>query len=194
MSTSASEGVSLILASASPRRRELLHGIVSDFVVVPSRCAEPSDGPPRDRVLVAARAKAAEVAARCSGVVIGADTLVVADDGVLGKPGSREQARRMIQTLSGREHAVLTGLCVISTWTGEGLEAIEETRVRFRELTADEIERYVASGEADDKAGAYAIQGRAAVFIESICGDFYNVMGLPLCRLVLMLREVGVRV
>jgi len=184
----------LILASASPRRRELLARIADRFLVVPSRCEEPKDGDPRDRVLRGACTKAGEVAERRAGVILGADTVVVLDGQVLGKPRSRDDARQMLARLSGREHVVLTGLCVISSWTGEEVHAVEETFVHFRDLTGDEIAQYVDSGEADDKAGAYAIQGAAAVFVDRIRGDFYNVIGLPLCRLVLMLREVGVRV
>ncbi len=186
--------MTLILASTSPRRRELLGRITSDFVVVPSRAEEPSEGGPRERVLGAARAKAHDVASRRPGVVIGADTVVVLDGDVLGKPGSRLEARRMLERLSGREHTVVTGVCVLSTWTGEERVAVEETIVRFRRLSADEIERYVKTGECDDKAGAYAIQGRAGLFVDRICGDVFNVIGLPLCRLVLLLREAGVRV
>lgn len=184
----------LILASASPRRRELLSRITTDFVVIPSLAEEPTSGDPRERVLTGARAKAHDVSTHHQGVIIGADTLVVVDGAVLGKPMSRDDARRMLETLSGREHSVLTGLCVISTTSGEERSAVEETLVRFRELTSDEIEAYLESGEPDDKAGAYAIQGHAALFVERICGDFTNVVGLPLCRLGLFLREVGVRV
>ena len=172
----------LILASASPRRRELLARIVDRFLVIPSTCEEPEGGDPRDRVLRGACTKAREVAERHAGVILGADTLVVLEEQVLGKPCSRDEARWMLDRLSGREHAVLTGLCVVSTWTGEEVHAVEETFVRFRELADDEIARYVESGEADDKAGAYGVQGRAAVFVEGIRGDFYNVVGLPLVR------------
>jgi len=186
--------MTLVLASASPRRRELLARVVDDFLIVPSRCDEPSDGPPRERVVRAASAKVRDVAERRAGVIVGADTLVIVGEEVLGKPRSRDEARRMLEGLSGREHRVVTGVCVLSTWTGVEIQAVEETAVRFRDLELEEIERYVDTGEADDKAGAYAIQGRAAAFVDRIRGDFHNVMGLPLCRLVLMLREVGVRV
>lgn len=162
--------------------------------MVPSVAEEPTCGDPRERVLKGARAKAHEVSARHQGVIIAADTLVIVDGAVLGKPKSRDDAKRMLETLSGREHSVLTGLCVISTKSGEERSAVEETLVWFRELGTDEIEGYLASGEPEDKAGAYAIQGRAALFVERICGDFYNVVGLPLCRLGFLLREVGVRV
>jgi len=186
--------MTIVLASASPRRKELLARIVDEFLIVPSRCEEPVAGPPRERVVHAASAKARDVAERHVGVIIGADTLVVLGEKVLGKPRSRDEARRMLETLSGREHAVVTGLSVLSTWTGVAIRAAEETAVRFRDLESGEIERYLDTGEADDKAGAYAIQGGAGAFVDRICGDYHNVMGLPLCQLVLMLREVGVRV
>ncbi|MGB2982284.1 MAG: Maf family protein [Candidatus Bipolaricaulia bacterium] len=186
--------MTLILASASPRRKELLSRITSDFIVVPSLGDEPTDGPPRERALSSARAKAHDVSERHSGVIIGADTVVVLEGDVFVKPESRSDARRMLERLRGREHVVITGLCVVSTWSGEERTAVEETHVRFRELSAEEIADYLATGEGDDKAGAYGIQGRAALLIDHIRGDVYNVMGLPLCRLVLLLREVGVRV
>jgi len=186
--------MTIVLASASPRRKELLARIVDEFLIVPSRREEPVEGKPRERVVHAASAKARDIAERHVGVIIGADTLVILGKEVLGKPRSRDEARRMLEALSGREHAVVTGLCVLSTWTGAETRAAEETVVRFRDLESDEIERYLDTGEGDDKAGAYAIQGRAGAFVDRIAGDYYNVMGLPLCRLVLMLREVGVRV
>ena len=184
----------LILASASLRRRELLSRITSDFIVVPSLGAEPASGDARERVLKGACAKAQAVSIDHQGVIIAADTLVVVDEVVLGKPESRDDARRMLEALSGREHSVFTGLCVLSTTSGEERSAVERTFVQFRDLEADEIEAYIQSGEPDDKAGGYAIQGRAALFVERIRGDYFNVMGLPLCRLGLLLREVGVRV
>ena len=184
----------IILASGSPRRTELLPRLVDSFDVIPSDVVEPTEGAPEDRVLSGARLKAHDVASRHRGMVIGADTLVAIGDRVLGKPSSREEAREMLRELSGREHRVLTGLCVLSGWSGEELTSLEETVVRFRLLGEGEIDAYLATGEGDDKAGAYAIQSRAALFVEGIRGDFYNVMGLPLCRLGLMLREMGVRV
>jgi len=186
--------VTLILASASPRRKELLARLTPDFIVVPSYAEEPKEGDAAERALGAARAKAHDVASRRRGIVIGADTVVVVQGEVLGKPSSRSEARKMLARLSGREHQVITGLCVVSTWTGEERVDVVETSVEFRELTADEIERYVESGEPDDKAGAYAIQGRGGLFVDRVCGDVYNVIGLPLSRLCVLLREVGVRV
>jgi len=146
-----------------------------------------------ERVLTAARAKCEAVSRRRSGVVIAADTIVVIDGGVLGKPESREHAASMIRQLSGRTHDVITGLHVMSTETGAQRAACERTTVHFRRLTVEEIEWYLDTEEYRDKAGAYAIQGRAALFVDWLHGDYYNVMGLPLCRLGLLLREIGVR-
>ena len=116
-------------------------------------------------------------------------------DGVaLGKPEDAASAKEMLRRLGGREHSVLTGLCILATDDGLERVVVEETIVRFRVLSEEEIDTYVTSGEPMDKAGAYGIQGQGGLFVERISGDFYNVMGLPLCRLVLLLREVGVRV
>ncbi len=181
----------LILASSSPRRVELLSRLTTDFVSIPSHVDEASSAPPAQRVVALARAKAVEVAKRHRGVIIGADTIVVLDGKIMGKPSSRTAARKMLEALSGRTHLVLTGLCVMSTFTGEVREAHEETEVRFRALFAEEIEWYLNTDEYVDKAGGYAIQGKGAIFVEGINGDYFNVMGLPLCKLYLMLREIG---
>ena len=185
--------MSLILASNSPRRRELLARLTSDFVVVPSRIDETGVGAPADRVVEVARAKALAVGRTERGVIIGADTIVVVDGEILGKPETRDQAKEMLRRLSGRPHAVLTGLCVWNTETGAEHTHCEETRVTFRTVDDEEIEAYLDTGEYHDKAGAYAIQGVAAKFISGIDGDYTNVMGFPLCRLTLLLREVGVQ-
>ena len=181
----------LILASESPRRKQYLALLTSDFDVVRSDAPETDEGTPEERVEANARAKATAVAVVRDGVIVGADTVVVVDGDVLGKPTSAEGARRMLHRLSGRSHRVLTGLCVVNTQTEAERSAVEETVVRFRKLTDAEIEGYLETGEAWDKAGAYGIQGRAAPFVEGILGDYYNVVGLPLCRLSLLLREVG---
>jgi len=181
----------LILASESPRRKQYLALLTSDFDVVRSDAPETDEGTPEERVEANARAKATAVAVVRDGVIVGADTVVEVDGDVLGKPTSAEGARRMLHRLSGRAHRVLTGLCVVNTQTGAERSAVEETVVRFRKLTDAEIEGYLETGEAWDKAGAYGIQGRAAPFVEGILGDYYNVVGLPLCRLSLLLREVG---
>ena len=184
----------LVLASTSPRRIELLSRVTTDFVTAPSRIDEDSGGPPEKQVLTLARNKARSVAEGHEGIIIAADTVVVLDDRVFGKPRSRAEARQMLESLSDREHAVLTGLCILSTKTGEHRQAVEKTTVSFRALSDGEIDAYLDSGEYEGKAGAYAIQGRAGVFVERICGDYHNVMGLPICRLHSLLTEMGVKV
>jgi len=184
----------VVLASTSPRRIELLSHITTDFIAVPSTIEEISSGPPEEQVLALARNKAHDVANRHEGIIVGADTVVVLDGKIFGKPQSRAEARQMLKHLSNREHTVLTGLCVLSTRTKEHRQAVEKTTVRFRALSSGEIEAYLDTGEYEDKAGAYAIQGRAGVFVKRICGDFFNVMGLPIHRLYLLLADMGVEV
>ena len=184
-----------VLASKSPRRRELLGQLLGDlpFAVDPAAGPEPDAAglSPQTAVLRIARAKAEEVAARrgAGDVVIAADTLVYLDGAPLGKPRDETDAARMLRALSGRAHEVLTGVSVARA--GRFLDRFAETRVTFRRLSEEEIARYIATGEPMDKAGAYGIQGRAGVMIESICGDYYNVVGLPLCTLWEMLRDLG---
>ena len=182
----------IILASASPQRVELLSRFVPGARVVASRVNEQGVGPPEARVLALAREKALSVAKHEEGIIIGADTLVLSDGEVLGKPRSRVHAKGMLERLSGREHNVLTGLYILKTATQEDREACVETIVRFRQLDDAEIEAYLETKEYLDKAGAYAIQGKAALFIDEIRGDFFNVVGLPLCRLSCLLKELGV--
>ncbi len=182
----------LILASGSPRRKELLAALGLDFVVIPSTVAEPNyDG--RDPAKYAnelAETKALYVARQLrSGLVIGADTIVVLDGEVLGKPDSAAHAVDMLSRLSGRSHTVYTGLAVIDAATGELEQEVVATEVKFRHLTAAEIDLYVRSGEPMDKAGAYGIQGLGAVFIQSIQGCYYNVVGLPLSALDQLLKR-----
>jgi septum formation protein len=182
----------LILASASPRRAEILRALGHAFETVPSEVPEDAlDGePPAEYVVRVARAKAAEVAARrASGLVVGADTVVVVDGRSIGKPVDDEDAKSMLRALSGRWHAVMTGIAVRDAATGHEQVGHEKTLVRFRELAEGEIERYVASGEPEDKAGAYAIQGRAMLFVDEIAGSYHNVVGLPPTLLARLLKR-----
>ena len=187
----------LVLASASPRRRDLLRQIGLDFQVVPSRVAEqelPGEAP-EEHVVRLSREKAEEVAARnelAGRWVIGSDTIVLCNRQILGKPADDHDARKMLELLSGREHQVLSGFVVIDRQSGRQHAEAVATRVRFRELTAEEITRYIASGEPADKAGSYAIQGLGVCFVAGIEGSYTNVVGLPLCRLTLALKELGV--
>ena len=184
-----------ILASASPRRRELMEMLgVSGLIVRPAVGEEACDPalPPPQLCTALAEAKAREVAA-CAGeddVVIAADTIVVHGGRVYGKPHSPAEAAEMLRTLSGDTHEVYTGVCVIRR--GVCRCRADRSLVTFRPLSGGEIERYIATGEPMDKAGAYGAQGKGALFVERIDGDFFNVMGLPLCMLGEMLKEQGV--
>ena len=182
----------LVLASESPRRRELLKLLCSDFEAVASHVPEASKPKesPREMVQRLAKAKARVVQAlRPHSTVVGADTVVVCGRSVLGKPKSRAAARNMLIRLSGKTHRVLTGLCVLQN--GQCRLGVSETKVQFSPLSELEIERYLESGEPFDKAGAYAIQGFAARYVERIDGCYFNVVGLPLSLLYKMLRSVG---
>ena len=170
----------LVLASASPRRRELLESLDLDFTVRPAsvdETANPGERP-RDLVRRLAREKA-EAAARDGEWVLAADTIVVVDGAILGKPADRDEARNMLERLQGRWHLVLTGTALRPP-AGDTLHAVESTRVLFAELTPEQIDWYAATGEPDDKAGAYAVQGLGSLFILEIDGNYSNVVGLPL--------------
>ena len=188
----------IVLASASPRRRELLSQVGIPFEVVPGDIDEENtelSGTPGQKAEQLAHMKAANVASRLeSGLVLGADTIVVCDDEIFGKPADEEDARRMLMKLGGREHQVITGIALVDASSGKARTAHEITTVRFSELTGREIDVYIASGEPFDKAGAYAIQGRAAIFVESLDGCYSNVVGLPLRRLYCLLRDFGVSI
>ncbi|MGL5271514.1 MAG: Maf family protein [Selenomonadaceae bacterium] len=183
----------IILASASPRRQELLQQIGCTFRCMPSDACEidRQDISPQDLVIHNARLKAVAVSGCQSDLpVLGADTVVCLDGKIFGKPADSLQARQMLQALSGRWHEVCTGIALVSK--GEIWTDAVTTRVRFAELEDAVIERYVASGEPDDKAGAYAIQGAAAAFIEGIEGCYSNVVGLPLARLTKLAKKAGI--
>ncbi len=188
----------LILASASPRRAELLRQVEIAFEVQVSEAAEEADEPgvPAAEVALShAREKAADVASRRPDrLVLGADTVVVLDGRVLGKPVDADDAARMLRALSGRTHEVITGVAIAFS-DGAGPQVVAETHVstnvRFRELGEDEIAWYVASGEPMDKAGGYGIQGRGAVLVREIDGCYFTVVGLPLSDTWQILRELG---
>jgi septum formation protein len=182
----------LVLASASPRRAELLRAAGFSFDVAPVALDERFHPGEEAGKAVArlAEAKAAAAAASCrDAVVLGADTTVVVRGIALGKPTDAEDAKRMLRLLTGRTHEVLTGICLIAG--ARRLVHVEPTRVRMIRFTDAEIDWYVASGEAADKAGAYAIQGRAARFIEGIEGSYSNVVGLPISSVYNLLKELG---
>jgi len=186
--------VKVILASGSPRRRQLLDLIGIPHEVRPSNIDEtmrPREAPRRHAERLA-REKASAIATREGDVItIAADTIVVVNRQVLGKPRDIDDARRMLSMLSGREHTVITAVAVAR---GRKLRsAIEEVKVKFRRLREDEIDAYIATDEPMDKAGAYGIQGFGATIVECVDGDYFAVMGLPLARLVTLLRDLGVR-
>lgn len=181
----------LVLASGSPRRRELLQGLGLSFVLRPSHCDECSDTRAPDALVCELALRKALACPLAAGeTVIAADTVVCLDDEILGKPDSPQQACDMLRALSGRTHEVHTGVALRRA-EGETRVFSECTRVTFRALTEGMIARYVASGEPFDKAGGYGIQGAAAVFVECIEGDYFNVMGLPVCALWRHLQEMG---
>ena len=185
----------LILASSSLRRAEILANAGLPFTVLTSPVDEsPSPGEaPAALVQRLANAKADIVTARAVGpaIVLGADTEVVLDDKILGKPRSTEDARRMLQQLSGRTHSVLTGVALIRLPDGERRQFVESTLVHFRPITEEELSSYLATGEPFDKAGAYGIQGHAGRFIPRVEGCYFNVVGLPLAHLLRSLTELG---
>lgn len=183
--------MSVILASQSPRRKELLGLFHIPFTV---RVADVDEtlipgASAYTEVARLSRLKALAVERQDDDVVIAADTIVVCDGRILGKPHSVEEAKEMLRLLSGRDHQVMSGLTVLR---GEKVTTVTEvTDLHFRDLTEKEIEGYVASGEPMDKAGAYGIQGGAALFCQKLSGDYYNVVGLPVCRLAEILRELA---
>jgi nucleoside triphosphate pyrophosphatase len=185
----------LILASASPRRAQILRDAGFAFTVLSSAVDEtPIPGEtPQDLVQRLALAKAELVAARAVGpaIVIAADTVVTLEGAILGKPRTTDDARQMLETLSGRTHSVVTGVSLIRLPDAERRTFVEITQVHFTAVSPEEITRYLASGEPFDKAGAYAIQGQAGRFIPRIEGCYFNVVGLPLAHLCRALSGMG---
>lgn len=180
----------MILASQSPRRKELLSLITADFKIIPAKGEEilPKNISPENAVLLLAEQKADEIfSAHKKEVIVAADTVVAIDGKILGKPADKEDAFYMLKTLSGRVHSVFTGVCVIFA-DGEKKTFAEQTAVEFYPLSDEEIRAYIATGEPMDKAGAYGIQEKGALLVKRIEGDYYNVMGLPAGRLSRVLK------
>lgn len=184
----------IILASASPRRRELLEQIGLEFEVIPSRAEEKITGrEPGMAVEELSRQKAADVAEQISdGIVIGSDTIVYHDGHIMGKPADRAEAEQMLQSIQGTVHSVFTGVTVIVKENGENScqTFFRETKVHVYPMTKQEIERYLDTGEPMDKAGAYGIQGKFAAWVEAIEGDYNTVVGLPVSALWQVLKNV----
>jgi septum formation protein len=187
----------IVLASASPRRKELLEQIGLQCEVEPSNydeeIASVSEPHEMAKKLSLGKARAAARKHR-NAIIIAADTFVVFGDRILGKPRTDSEARKMLRALNGQAHSVITGFTVLDTETGKVVSRSVETRVDMRKLTLEEIESYVRTKEPLDKAGGYAIQGRGAVLVERIEGDYSNVVGLPLSALADALREFGIKV
>lgn len=186
---------SFILASASPRRRELLGGLIRDLEVIPSEVDEkPLEGEsPEDHVLRLSREKALEVSCGNPGRwVLGADTVVIIDGEMLGKPETPGEAERMLGMLSGRTHRVITGFAIVKGDEGVIVNDTVESSVIFKDISRDEIVWYIRTNEPYDKAGGYAVQGKASFFIKEIHGSYTNVIGLPLCEVVTALKKAGV--
>lgn len=179
----------IILASASPRRRELLETAGVEFEICVADVDEsiPEGTRPCDAAMLTAKKKALAVAeSHKNDIVIGADTIVVAGDTILGKPADKAHAEAMLRMLSGIEHEVMTGVCLVSE--GKTVSFTQVSRVKFYELTDEEIGEYVATDEPMDKAGSYGIQGKGCTLVESIEGDYFNIVGLPVARTV---REIN---
>ncbi len=180
----------MILASQSPRRRELLSLITEDFRIIPAKSEEvlPEKISPEDAVVLLSEQKAEEIYRENRGeIIVAADTVVAIDGRILGKPADEKDAFAMLKTLSGRAHEVFTGVCVIFA-NGRKERFFEETKVEFYELSDGEIAEYIKSGEPMDKAGAYGIQGKGALLVKRIDGDYFNVVGLPVARLLRVLK------
>lgn len=185
-----------ILASASPRRNELLSGLGLKFRIDPSGIAEPPRGPheiPSKYAVRLACLKAREVSARHkSGLILSADTIVVVGNSILGKPETLTEARRMIGRLSGRWHEVVTGICLMDCAQDHTHSTFSRTRVHFRRLSATEIEWYLKTGEYRDKAGAYGVQGYASLFIDRIEGCYFNIVGFPISAFENLCQKTGI--
>lgn len=183
--------MNVILASQSPRRRELLGLFRIPFQVKVADIDESMEpgADPAAQVALVSRRKAEAIERNTDDIIIAADTIVVCDGEILGKPQSEADAFRMLKLLSGRSHQVMTGLTVIRG--DRCISGTEITDVVFRELSDSEIRRYIATNEPMDKAGSYGIQGGASLFVEKISGDYFNVVGLPVCRLGLVLQQLA---
>jgi len=187
----------IILASASPQRKELLEKIGLKFEVEPSNSEEGIDLglEPHEFAQKVAFGKAEVVASKHkNAIVIAADTFIVFGGQIVGKPHTENEARKILETLNGRSHSVITGFSIVDTSKNKTLSKSVETKVYIRKLTLAEIGAYVKSKEPLDKAGAYAIQGLGSVIVEKIEGDYYNVMGLPLSALTEALKEFGINI
>lgn len=183
----------LILASASPRRKELLEKLDLKFSICPADVDEtrlPEEDALSYPLRTAVKKAMAVAEGRENAIVIAADTVVALDDEILGKPKDEAEAKKMLRRLAGREHIVITGIGIVDTVSGRTLSATEQTIVYFHPLETEEIEAYVATKEPMDKAGAYGIQGKGSLLVRKIDGDYFNVMGLPISKLYRLLLNI----
>jgi len=187
----------LVLASSSPRREELLKRLGLNFTIVPSKINEDKfkSIAPELMVQKLAQKKAEEVAALVEDtIIIAADTIVVKNKEIIGKPENKNDAKKMLQKLQGEKHTVYSGITVLSTETNNLLVDVDSTEVYLRSMNKQEINNYINTGEPFDKAGSYAIQGLGGIFVEKINGSYFNVMGLPIHKLAIMLKEFGINI
>ena len=188
----------IILASASPRRKELLKSLNLDFEAIHSEVEEnlEEEAFSSDLIKKLALEKAMDVKKKVNfpAIIIGADTVVIIDNKVFGKPRNSEDAFRMLKNLNGRTHKVMSAIALVDNQSGKVLVDLVESKVTFKELTDKEIKDYIATGEPMDKAGAYAIQGLGSIFIKSICGCYTNIVGLSVYKLAEMLKEFGISI
>jgi septum formation protein len=186
----------IVLASSSPRRRDLLSKVLVDFKVRPAEIDESLTGDTPPAIARSLAFSKASLVARDEpdSLVIGADTIVVVDHVVLGKPSDEIDAERMLAMISGRVHMVVTGVAIIDTSSGHHMVEHEESLVHIRALSAEQVKAYVRTGEPMDKAGAYAVQGVGSVIVDRIEGDYFNVVGLPMARLAKMLESFDVHI
>ncbi|WP_048206312.1 Maf family nucleotide pyrophosphatase [Methanococcoides methylutens] len=188
----------IVLASASPRRKELLRQLIGDNfeVCVSSYDEAPQPGMDATELVVHhSLSKARDVASKFdSGIIISADTVVLCEGHILEKPHSTERAKEMLESINGKVVKAITGMTVLDIDSGNEVSISEITDVKMKDMSVDEITSYVESGEPLDKAGAFAIQGKGAILVESISGDFFNVVGLPLFRLGMILEDMGVHI
>ena len=185
----------IVLASKSPRRSELLERIGLEFTVFPTDFEEKDHLPPEEIAIHNAIGKAQKAASHFrNALVIGVDTIVVAVNGdILGKPKDKKDAKRILRLLSNTTHKVMSGICVIDSDSNKNIVSVETTIITMDRLDEDDIDAYIASGEGEDKAGGYAIQGLGSLYISKIEGDYFNVVGLPINRLRKILQKFGVK-
>ncbi len=189
----------IVLASKSPRRIELLKELGLEFTSYSPDFYEKAESlageTPEEIVAYNAVGKAHEASRRFKdAIIIGVDTIGVSHGHILGKPTDREDAKRLIRLISGTEHSVISGICVMNSSSGKTITKTVETKVEMEKINEDEIDKYVNSGEGDDKAAAYAIQGKGALFIKGITGDYFNVVGLPIYTLKKLLKEFQIEI